>query len=117
MAPKISSVKKTATINKKYSRWSTSVAIVDACSGNRGNECILRGAPQIAAEDDQEKSAADQHECRAASPDDIHDHGAVFAGGGVVVVTEQQDLVHGITDAVLRCLHQSQRSEERRVGK
>src|SRR3954469_12106218 len=97
IAVKIRIVKKAATANRKYVRWSTSGANVDACSGNRKSLSIANDRPastgckrffvraEIAAEDNQQKGAADQRERRPGETNHVHGDGAVLAGGGVVV--------------------------------
>src|SRR3954463_11097590 len=120
MAVKIRTVKKTDTARRKYVRWSTSGANVDACSGNRANLPIATIRPasagckrffiraEIPAEDDQQEHAAYEGEGGAGEAHHVHGDGSVFSGGGIVVETEEQELIDGVADFVLRCLDQPQ---------
>src|ERR1700689_4988124 len=69
----------------------------------------------LAEESDREKSSADQNETGADGSQQIHGHCAVLSAGGVVVKTEQQNLVDRRADLVGRSLHQTQPDISRRV--
>src|SRR5947209_11187463 len=109
MQVKIRTVKKTATAIRKYSRWSTSGAVVDACTGNKGSLPIANfsrrrisvfAGANVAAQHDEDENAADQGERGAGEPHQVHGDGAVLTGGGVVVEAEEQQLVGRIADLI-----------------
>src|SRR3954453_4047915 len=118
IAMKISTVKNVATASRKYVRWSTSGANVDACSGNRASLPIANDRPastgckrffvraEIPAEHDQQEHAADQCESRSGKAHHVHRHGAVLARCRVVMETEQQQGIDRVADLVLRGFHQ-----------
>ena len=111
--------------SRKYSRWSTSGAKLDACTGNRGSRSHIRTYPALlqcspagAASRRKaisRKAAADQHEAGAGGAHHVHGDRAVFAGRRIVVVAEQQHLIHRAADLVVRSLHQSEAQIARRV--
>src|ERR1700683_5408476 len=69
----------------------------------------------VAAPCEEQERTANQNENGAPETYHVHGNGAVFAGCRIVVVTEQQDLVHGRADFVLGRLYQSQAHVARRV--
>src|SRR5215469_15365063 len=118
MHVKIRTVKKTATASKKYSRWSTSGAKVEACSGNRGSLPISANSfagADVAAQHDEKENSAHQGECGAGESHDVHGDGAVLAGGGIVMETEQQQFIGRAADAVLGGLDQAEANVARRI--
>src|SRR4051794_18310452 len=125
IATKISTVKKIDTARRKYVRWSTSGANVDACSGNKASLPIANVStglrqkflvpPEIAAEHDQQEHPADQRKCRPREPDHVHRDRPVLPRSGVVVEAVQQQGVHRAPDFVFRRLHQPQPDVARRI--
>src|SRR5580693_3487005 len=69
----------------------------------------------LPAESDREKSSTDQNETGANGSQQIHSHCTVLSAGGVVVKTEQQNLVDWRADLVGRSLHQTQTDVARRI--
>src|SRR4051794_14836124 len=70
---------------------------------------------KIATENEEKKSTGDQNECAAGESHHIHGDGPIFSGRRVVVVAEEQKLVDGVSDFVLRSFYQAQADIARRV--
>src|SRR5579885_1612332 len=123
MAAKISTVKNTETARRKYSSWSTSTEIVDACSGNRGICIVTLSSPlqrlpfraHIAPPGDQHPARSQQKEPRPRAPQQTNRERPVLARRRIVVIAEQQCLVGEASDLVLRRLHQAEPQIQRRV--
>ena len=58
----------------------------------------------FAAKHDCDESSQYQDRDRAADLQEIHHHQAVFAGGGIIMVAEEQHLVDRGADRVVGCL-------------
>src|ERR1022692_3894671 len=65
-------------------------------------------AAHVAAQEDEQKHAADQRESPSGQAHQVHHHGAVLTGSRVIVVTEQQNLIHRAADLVLGCFYQAE---------
>src|ERR1035441_2954848 len=65
-------------------------------------------ASHVASQEDEQKYAADQRESPAGQAHQVHHHGAVLTGSRVIVVTEQQNLIHRAADLVLGGFHQTE---------
>src|SRR5215471_4691682 len=113
----MANAKKTQTEVTKIIRASTWGAKLDACGGYNGNcdctvlvrslnvgvGCVKFAPPENPNSPDNRENSQD-----AADADDPEDGSAVFCTRGVVVVTEQQDMVDGGANFSRRGIHQAQ---------
>src|SRR6266849_8946964 len=101
--------KNRATPSKKKNRASTRPAMLEARSGNKGNPpCIVSVRParrlssgvRFPSPENKNENAQPKGRENSAKAHEANHQGAVFAGGGVVVVAKQQQAVHGRADLV-----------------